>query len=100
MSGRVQHLRAAIVETLERRFPGATSFVLVAERVTDRHHRARAVAELEGLDVDPFEAEGPWCKSELLALEQLARGLGAERTLPREALQAPGRAPTERRSVQ
>lgn len=80
-SARIAHLRAAIVETLERRFPGATAFVLVRERVRDRQHRARAVAELEDLDADPFEAEGPgWCASELLALEQLARGLGATRT--------------------
>lgn len=100
MSARIHHLRAAIVETLERRYPGATVFVLVSERVTDRHHRGRAVAELEGINLDPFEAEGPWCKSELLALEQLARGLGAERTPPRDRPPTEARRALERRGVQ
>ncbi len=79
---RITRVRAAVVETLRARFPGAVVFVLVAERVDDRHHQARAVAELSGLDGNPWEASGPWRPSELRALEDLARGLGAE--LPRE----------------
>jgi len=79
---RITRIRNAVVETLRKRFPGAVVFAVVAERVSDRHHQARAVAELSGLDGNPWEASGPWRPSELRALEDLARGLGAE--LPRE----------------
>ena len=96
-TARIAHLRAAIVETLERRCPGATVFVLDRERVSDRTHRARAVAEGEG--AEPFEAEGPRRPSELGALEELARALGATRTA-REQLPSPARLRTGRETAE